>query len=76
MQPELRPGMADFGGADDAAAGQDHVLFLVRDFIAEEIGYGIGLLFEGGEVPLQFVGKDFYKRCLSMGRAAAKKSGE
>jgi hypothetical protein len=50
---------------DGAAAGEDNVLFLVGDFVAEEIRSGIGFL-EAGEVPFEFVGKNFYERRLSM----------
>ena len=37
VQPELRPGMADFGGADDAPAGQYDRMQLALDLMCPEI---------------------------------------
>ena len=61
---------------DRPAAGENHFLFLVSDFIAEKIRRRFGLLLEGSEIPFQFVRKNFYQRRLPMGRGPAKDGGK
>ena len=52
---------------DGAAAGENDVLFLIRDLVAEKVWSWIGFLLESGEVPFEFVGEDLNERRLRLG---------
>ena len=47
--------LAAAGGGDGAERGGNHVVFLLGDLVAQEVGRRVGLLFQNAEIAVQLV---------------------